>query len=198
MSRASASSASVLLTRLREGDRSALEQLFPLVYEQLHHAAQAQRRRLPRHDTLNTTALVHEAYLKLVGQEGVQFRDRAHFMAVAATAMRQILIDYARSKATAKRGGGEVAISFDAIERALDGEAEFTADKADALLALDRALGRLDQHSARQRQIVECRFFAGMSIEETAEALGISPATVKRDWSAAQERLYRELHGAAE
>ena len=183
----------VLLAQVRAGDRSAMQRLFPIVYDELRRVAHGQRRRHAGHDTLNTTALVHEAFIKLVGHDAAQFRDRAHFMAVAATAMRQILIDYARRKTAAKRGGGEAMLSFDAIEAALESGPAFSDEKAEALLALDRALQRLDQQSERQRRIVECRFFAGMSIDETAEALDISPATVKRAWSLAQAWLYREM-----
>jgi RNA polymerase sigma factor (TIGR02999 family) len=182
-----------LLAQAREGDESALERLFPLVYEELRGIARIQRRRQVQHDTMNTTALVHEAFIKLVGNEAQEFKDRAHFLAVAATAMRQILIDYARRQTAAKRGGGASAISFDEIEAALANDAGFSDAKAFALLALDDALSRLHQHSERQSRIVECRFFGGMSIEETAEALGISPVTVKRDWAIAQAWLYREL-----
>jgi len=136
---------------------------------------------------------VHEAFIKLFGSESHDFNDRAHFMAVAATAMRQILIGHARQKSATKRGGGQQPASFEEVERALKTEAGFVPEKADALLALDRALEQLHGRSARQGRIVECRFFGGMSIEETAVALDISPATVKRDWSMAQAWLHREI-----
>jgi RNA polymerase sigma factor (TIGR02999 family) len=182
-----------LLAQARDGDKSALQRLFPLVYEELRGIARLQRRRQAPHDTMNTTAIVHEAYIKLVGNQAQEFKDRAHFLAVAATAMRQVLIDYARRQAAGKRGGGAATISFDEIEAALDSGAGFTDSKALALLALDDALARLQQRSERQSRVVECRFWGGMSIEETAEALAISPATVKRDWADAQAWLYREL-----
>ena len=182
-----------LLDDVRRGDPTALARLFAIVYDKLREIARIQRRRQPSTETLNTTALVHEAFIKLFGSESRDFNDRAHFMAVAATAMRQILISHARRNAAAKRGGGQAPATFEEVEQALESEAGFAAPKAEAVLALDRALERLHQHSQRQSQIVECRFFGGMSIEETAVALGISPATVKRDWSIAQAWLHREI-----
>ena len=182
----------VLLDEVRRGDPSALGRLFAVVYDKLREIARIQRRRQPSTETLNTTALVHEAFVKLFGSTSHDFSDRAHFMAVAATAMRQILIGHARRKAAAKRGAGVEPASFEEIERALVSEDGFAQD-ADALLALDRAMDGLHEHSPRQSRIVECRFFGGMSIEETAVALGISPATVKRDWSIAQAWLHREI-----
>ncbi len=193
-----APSVTALLARFRHGDPSALQQLFPLVYDQLLQMARGQRRRRSGADTLNTTALVHEAFVKLVGAEPPDISDRAHFMAIAATAMRQILIDYARRRTALKRGGDARPISFEAIEAALASGPDFSMEKAEALTALDRGLERLKLHSERQGRLVECRFFAGMSIAETAEALGISPATVKRDWLLAQAWLYRELREGAE
>jgi len=178
---------------VRRGDPSALSRLFAIAYDKLLEIARIQRRRQPSTETLNTTALVHEAFIKLFGSEALDFNDRAHFMAVAATAMRQILIGHARRKSAAKRGAGQEPASFEEVERALASEAGFVTPKTDALLALDRALEQLLQRSERQARIVECRFFGGMSIEETAIALGISPATVKRDWSMAQAWLHREI-----
>jgi len=182
-----------LLGDVRRGDPGALSRLFALVYDKLLEIARIQRRRQPSTETLNTTALVHEAFIKLFGSKSRDFNDRAHFMAVAATAMRQILIGHARRQTAVKRGAGRVPASFEEVERALESEAGFVTPKADALVALDRALERLHQRSERQVRIVECRFFAGMSIEETAVALGISAATVKRDWSMAQAWLHREI-----
>jgi RNA polymerase sigma factor (TIGR02999 family) len=182
-----------LLAQARRGDSSALQRLFPLVYDELLGIARSQRRRQARHETLNTTALVHEAFIRLIGQEKLDLTDRAHFMAVAATAMRHILIDYARQRGAAKRGGGAETVSFEEIEAALESEPGFSDTQADVLIVLDLALTRLEAQSARQSRIVECRFFGGMSVEETAQALAISPATVKRDWAAAQEWLYREM-----
>lgn len=183
----------VLLDQVRRGDPVAPARLFALVYDKLREIARVQRRRQPTTETLNTTALVHEAYIKLFGGGGRDFKDRAHFMAVASTAMRQILIGHARRQSAKKRGGGQPPVSFEEVARALRGEVAADAPAAEALLALDRALERLQRRSERQSRIVECRFFGGMSIEETASALGVSPATVKRDWSMAQAWLHREI-----
>ena len=187
------SGVALLLDGVRRGDKSAMGRLFAIAYDKLREIARMQRRRQPDAETLNTTALVHEAFIKLFGSQGRDFNDRAHFMAVAATAMRQILIGHARSKSAAKRGDGQAPASFEEVELALVSEAGFISPTADALLALDEALERLRERSERQSRIVECRFFGGMSIEETAVALGISPATVKRDWSMAQAWLHREI-----
>jgi len=181
-----------LLTRARQGDRSAVQALFPRVYDELRRISRSQRRQRAS-DTLNTTALVHEAYIRMAGRTALDVRDRSHFLAVAATAMRQVLIDHARARLAAKRGGGALKISFHDIEAALDSGPAFTEGRAEALIALDDALSRLSDHSERQSRVVECRFYAGLSIEETADALGISPATVKRDWAMAQSWLYRDL-----
>ncbi len=183
----------LLLNKVRDGDPAAPGRLFSVVYDKLREIARGQRRRQPSGDTLNTTALVHEAYLKLFGAGGRDFKDRAHFMAVAATAMRQIMIGHARKSIALKRGGGVAPASFEEVEHALRNATGFVPPHADALLALDEALERLHHQSERQSRIVECRFFGGMSIEETAEALAISPATVKRDWSMAQAWLLREM-----
>lgn len=182
-----------LLDALRGGDKGAFEQLFPLVYAELHQVAGIQRRRWDGDDTLNTTALVHEAYLRLVDQTAPRWVNRPHFMAVAATAMRQILMDYAKRKQTAKREGARNAVPLHELEEVLSGGADAGAFLPEALIALDAALLKLEKHSPRQRHIVECRFFGGMTIEDTAEALALSPATVKRDWTLAQAWLYREL-----
>ena len=181
-----------LLMRARQGDEGAVGGLFSLVYDQLKKIARTQRRR-QQEETLNTTALVHEAFLKLADLENLGVRDRAHFMAVAAMAMRQILIDHARSRLSAKRGGTDVAVPFHEIEAALVTGPSFTEGKAAALIALDESLTRLALRSERQSRVVECRFFAGLSVDETAAALGTSAATVKRDWAMAQAWLYRDL-----
>lgn len=186
------STISGLIARTRQGDAPALSELFSIVYEQLRGMAHVQRRRRPE-ATLNTTALVHEAFLKLAGAEALDVRDRGHFMAVVATAMRQVLLDHARRRVAAKRGGACPTVSFEAIEAALDAGPEFTETTGEALLALDESIARLAQRSERQSKVVECRFFAGLSIRETALALGTSPATVKRDWALAQAWLYRDL-----
>jgi RNA polymerase sigma factor (TIGR02999 family) len=192
MSEGSETTFTTLLARVREGHAPSIGLLFSLVYDQLREIARIQRRHRPS-ETLNTTALMNEAFIKLAGRDVLDARNRAHFMAIAAMAMRQILIDHARQRLAAKRGGGSTPVSFDEIEAALVAGSDFTEGKAEALLALDDALDRLAQRSERQRRVVECRFFADLSIDETAEALGISPATVKRDWAMAQAWLYQEL-----
>lgn len=185
-----------LLADVQGGDPAALDDLFQLVYGELREAAHAQRRSWEGDETLNTTALVHEAYLRLVDQSDPDWRNRAHFLAAASRAMRHILIDYARRRRAKKRGGPRPRLSLHEIEAALEGSADSTEAQDEALVALDAALERLERESERQSRIVECRFFGGMTIPETAEALGVSPATVKRGWAAAQAWLYRDLREA--
>jgi len=182
-----------LLDALRAGESGAFDQLFPLVYAELHHLAEMQRRRVESDDTLNTTALVHETYLRLVDHNAPQWVNRPHFMAVAATAMRQILLDYAKRKRAAKREGAGNYVPLHELEEVLRGGRDASDALPDALIALDTALMRLERHNPRQRSVVECRFFGGMTIGDTAQALALSPATVKRDWTLAQAWLYREL-----
>lgn len=180
-----------LLQAVRRGDPGALDALFPVVYEQLRELARAQRRRWHGDPTMNATAIVHEAYLKLFGQGAIASESRGHFFAVAARAMRHILCNYARDRQRLKRGGG---VEHVPIEDRSGGMAIGVSDEnADELAALDEALQRLEQTNARQSRVVECRFFGGLSIEDTASALGLSPATVKRDWTMARAWLYREL-----
>lgn len=186
-------SVSRVLDELRAGNRGAFDELFPLVYDELHQIAARQRRRWTGDETLNTTAVVNEAYLKLVDQSAPDWRSRAHFLAVASTAMRQILIDYAKRKRTAKRGGGQPHLALHDIESALHRDEDASGARDEVLVALDESLDRLHQRDQRQARIVECRFFGRMSIEDTAEALGVSPATVKRAWALAQAWLYRDL-----
>jgi RNA polymerase sigma factor (TIGR02999 family) len=180
-----------LLGAARAGDAQALDRLFPLVYEQLLVLARSQRHRWSGDHTLNTVAIAHEAYLKLAGQAALPAADRGHFFAVAATAMRQVLCNYARDRRRVKRGAGapHVELAEVADELAIP----MTEEHATELAALDDALKKLESISERQSRIVECRFFMEMSIEETAEALDISPATVKRDWVMASAWLYCEL-----
>jgi RNA polymerase sigma factor (TIGR02999 family) len=187
-----------LLQELSAGNRGAFDDLFPLVYDELHRIAERQRRRWEGDETLNTTALVNEAYLRLVDQAAPKWQSRAHFLAVASTAMRQILIDYAKAKRASKRGGGRPHLDLHEIEAVLHQAGDPSGVRDEALVALDDALRRLDQQDQRQTRIVECRFFGGMSIEDTAEALGVSPATVKRGWSMAQAWLYRDLKQSVE
>lgn len=182
-----------LLDEVKGGDRGAFDRLFPLVYDELHRLAELQRRRWDDDPSLNTTGLLHEAYIRLAGQEAPEWRGPPHFLAVAATAMRQILLDQAKRRRAAKRGGGLRQVPIHEIEMALGGEGDASGVEAEALIALDEALRRLSEHDARQSRIVECRFFGGMDIQDTAAALGVSPATVKRGWAMAQAWLYREM-----
>ena len=181
-----------LLLAAERGDRSALEACFPLVYDELRVIARRQRRAWHGNPTLNTTALLHEAYLKLVDQGRLGARSRAHFFAIASTAMRHILCNYARDRTRQKRGGGVEEVSLRDIEVAA-AEPAFSDEAADVLAALGEALERLERIDKRQSQVVECRFFAALNVEDTALALNISPATVKRDWSFARAWLLREM-----
>ena len=168
------------------GDREALNEVFALVYDELRRRARAQRQRWSGDQTLDTTALVHEAYLKLVDQSRAQWNDRAHFLAVAAKAMRHVLVNYAEQYRAAKRGGGAPHVP-------LDESNPVSEEVADEVIALHEALERLADVSERQARVVEARFFAGLSVDETAAALDISPATVKRDWTLASAWLHREI-----
>jgi RNA polymerase sigma factor (TIGR02999 family) len=184
---------STLVEALAAGDREALDALFPLVYEELGRLAHQQRRRWDGDFTLTTTALVHEAYLKLAGQRQLPTESRAHFLAIAAKAMRHILCNYARDRRRQKRGGGQPHVALEAAATA-DGTAlDLPPDQADRLAGLDEALRRFEGIAERQCRVVECRFFGGMSVEETAAALGMSPRNVKRDWSFARAWLLREM-----
>jgi RNA polymerase sigma factor (TIGR02999 family) len=179
----------VLGTAGREG-RDVFDELMPLVYDELRVMAHRQLAREWRQRTLDTTGLVHEAYLKLVDEARVPVKSRAYFFAAAARAMRQVLVDAARRRGRIKRGGGQIALDVDEVQVGVDG---FAAD----LRELDEALTRLAVIFPRQAQVVECRFFGGLSVEETAQALSLAPRTVKRDWSLARAWLYRELRGEA-
>jgi len=174
-----------LLSEVAKGDKVAASQLVPLVYSEMRRLAAAYMRRERENHTLQATALVHEAYLKLVDQR-TDWQSRAHFFGVAAQVMRHILIDHARGHSRAKRGGAKEAVT-------LDEGLVFSDEKSEELLALDEALQRLAKLDTRQAKVVEMRFFGGLTVEETAEALSISPITVKRDWSLARAWLYGEL-----
>ena len=176
---------SQLLADWANHDPAAREQLVPIVYEELRRLARHYMRGERDGHTLQTTALVNEAYLRLAGIDGLQWRDRAHFFAMAATLMRRVLVDYARQRARDKRGAGLSVTSLDENVKAPEPPVD--------VMALDQALERLGRVDPRQSHIVELRFFAGLSVEETAEVLGISPATVKRDWATAKLWLYNEL-----
>jgi len=181
------SSLSHLLKRWSDGDREALEELAPKVYAELHRmAARHMRKQTPGH-TLQTTALIHEAYLRLVGQTEKGWKNRLHFFGVAAQAMRHILVDYARARTTDKRGGRVRAVL-------LEEAAIVSAPRAAELIALDDALTQLTTLSPRQGRVVELRYFAGLSLEETAEVLKVSEDTVTRDWRQAKAWLHRELN----
>jgi RNA polymerase sigma factor (TIGR02999 family) len=179
------------LCALRNGAPDAMDRLAPLVYEQLKRIARRQLRAEPAGHTLSTTGLVHEAYLKLVDQTRAEWQDRGHFFAVASGAMRRILVDYARRYRAARRGGGDDGAPVRPIP--LDDTEIPIVERADALVALDEALERLDQFDQRQARVVECRFFGGLSEEETATALAMSQRTVAREWVTARGWLYREL-----
>ena len=165
-----------------------MDELFPLVYNELRRMAARRLRGERDGHTLSTTALVHEAWLELTKLNRIQWQNRAHFLAVAAQAMRRILIDYAVARRRQKRGGGQPIESLDQADALA-----VAYSRSDELVALDEALDRLQAMNPRQARIVECRFFGGMSVEETADALAVSPATVKREWAAARAWLNREL-----
>jgi RNA polymerase sigma factor (TIGR02999 family) len=170
----------------RNGDRNALDALLPLVYEELRRLAHFQLQRERQDHTLQTAALVHEAYLRLIGLNPPRWESRTHFFAIAAQLMRQILVDYARRHVAVKRGGGACKVSLE--------EATLVSKQKDVdVLSLDDALKALAKIDPRQSRVVELRFFAGLSLEEISEALEIAPATVQRDWTAARAWLHREI-----
>ena len=175
-----------LLADWSKGDQEALNKLIPLVYDELHKLASRYLRRERPDHTLQTTAVVHEAYLKLVNQRDANFENRLHFFAVAAQIMRRILVDYARRHHASKRGGDLYKLSLD--------EALVTSEEKGAdLLALDEALERLAAIDERQSRVVELRVFAGLTLEEAAQALNLSPSTVRREWSMAKAWLHKEI-----
>jgi RNA polymerase sigma factor (TIGR02999 family) len=176
---------SQLLADWANHDPAAREQLVPIVYGELRRLAHHQMRGERAGHTLQTTALVNEVYLRLAGINGLQWRDRAHFFAMAATLMRRVLVDYARQRGRDKRGAGIAVVSFD--------ENAVPVQPAVDVVKLDEALAQLAAVDEQQSRVVELRFFAGLSVEETAAVLGISPATVKRDWATAKLWLYSEL-----
>jgi len=184
-------SISQLLTEWRDGDETALNRLIPLVYEELRRLAHHYLRRERPGHSLQTTDLVNEAYLRLVDHRGMRWQNRAHFYAVSAQAMRRILVDHARSRSCAKRGGGERRVEIDEV-------ADLTQQKAIEMIMLDDALTKLSALDQRKSKIVELRYFGGMSVEETAEALGISPVTVMREWSTAKGWLLRAMSPVAQ
>jgi len=175
-----------LLVRWRGGEKAALDSLMPLVYSELRRIAQHYLNNERPDHTLQSTALVHEAYVRLTGQALPQWQNRAHFFAVAAQLMRQILVDYARSHRASKRGGNVYKMALDEAE---EQPQVFDVD----IIALDDALKSLADMDSQQSKVVELKFFGGLSIEDTADVLGVSPSTVKRDWVTARAWLYREL-----
>lgn len=181
-----------LLLSAADGDGSALERLVPLVYTELRRIAHRRLGGERTSHTLGTTDLVHEAYIKLMDLERLNWQNRAQFMAIVSRLMRQILVDYARRRRAIRRGGGRAKVELEAVAEYL---AARSAEPTEEVLALHQALERLEEINDRHARIVECRFFGGMSIGETAEALSLSPATVKRDWVMARAWLNRELSG---
>jgi RNA polymerase sigma factor (TIGR02999 family) len=180
-----------LLVAWSQGDEAALEKLTPLVYQELHRLAHRYLGRERAGHTLQTTALVHEAYLRLIDRQQFEWQNRAHFFAISAQLMRRILVDFARTRRYRKRGGGAQQVTFD--------EAAVVAPERSAdFIALDDALNELSKLDQRQARVVELRFFSGLTIEETAEVLKVAPITVRRDWSLAQTWLLRELRRDAQ
>ncbi len=181
-----------LLSRLDHGDTAALEALFPIIYEELRKVARGQRRGWNGDFTMDTTALVHEVYLKIAGGERLGARSRIHFLRIASRAMRQILSNYARDRRASKRGGARPHVAIDLLD---DSALPFqlTDEQSESVADLSDALQKLEGVDRRLSAVVECRFFGGLTVEDTAAALDISPATVKREWALARAWLFREL-----
>jgi len=175
-----------LLKKLADGNHEAVHELIPIVYRELHRLAVSHLRRERRDHTLQASALVHEAYIKLVAQRNAGWQNRAHFFAVASNLMRRILVDYARRELRAKRGGRQAKLSLDEVVL-------LSPERPDRVLALDECLRKLEQLDARQSRIVELRYFGGLTVDEAAEVLGVSPTTVRREWTSAKAYLYGEL-----
>ena len=178
-----------LLEAWKEGDNAAFENIFPLVIRELRQIARAHLRREEKNHTLQTSALVNEAYLKLIDQRNAEWKSRSHFFAIASKIMRRILLDYAKTRLREKRGGGTSHLCLDEIE-------EISFEKSKELVALDEALNRLAEFDPLKSRIVEMRHFGGMSVDETAEALTIAPVTVIRHWNLAKAWLRREIEEA--
>ena len=183
----SASEITQMLQQWSDGKDEMLEELMPLVYAELHRQAAGYLRRERRDHTLQTTGLIHEAYLKLIDQRDVKWESRTHFFAIASQAMRRILVDYARRRHRAKRGGDDIRLSLAVAEKIA------SAQKPIDLIVLDEALTRLSQLDAQQARLVELRYFSGLTLEDTAEIMKISRATAAREWSMARAWLHREL-----
>jgi RNA polymerase sigma factor (TIGR02999 family) len=185
----SSNQVTVLLRKWSEGDESALEQLTPLVYDELHRLAHRHMRRESAGHVLQTSALINEAYLRLVDQPRIQWESRAHFFGIAARLMRRILVDDARKRNSAKRGGSLIQVPLDEVEN-------LAQQQAANVVAVDEALQRLEAIDERQSQIVELRFFGGLSIDETADLLKVSPGTVMREWTFARAWLKSQMKPA--
>jgi RNA polymerase sigma factor (TIGR02999 family) len=183
---------SQLLRAWSDGNGKALDELLPLVYDELHRQAHRFLRRERQSHTLQTTALVHEAYLNLIRQNRITWQNREHFFAISANLMRRVLVNYANARHRKKRGGADENLELD------DSILIATKTKDLDLLALDEALTRLGKMDEQQAQIVELRYFGGLTIEETSDVMGIAPATIKRDWKLTKAWLYRELSGENE
>jgi RNA polymerase sigma factor (TIGR02999 family) len=186
-----APSLTLLLSEVKSGNKQALDQLIPIAYAELRRLADSYLRRERSDHTLQPTALVHEAYIRLVDQSQPDYRSRAHFFGVAAQVMRQILVDHARSRNAGKRGGGEAKISLDSV-------AEASSTNPESFLDLDRALQKLEETDARKARVIEMRFFGGLTAEESAGLLDVSPETVRRDLRLGQAWLQRELSRTGE
>jgi RNA polymerase sigma-70 factor, ECF subfamily len=176
------------LERISAGDRRAVDQLLPVVYDELRRLAESQLQRERGDHTLQATALVHEAYMRLIGQRNVVWKNRAHFMAVAAQAIRRILVDHARARGSEKRGGGRGRMS-------LDSQLEYDDTQATDLVALDESLNRLMKLYPDKARVVELRFFGGLTVDDVAEVLGVTSRTVERHWQFARAWLFREIVG---
>ncbi len=193
MSKPDQESLTLLMNAAQRGEEAAVNKLFSRVYDELYRLAKSRRKNWIGGDyTMNTTALVHEAYIKLAAQEEQNWNSRNHFMGIAAKAMRHILINYAEKRRTKKRGGDVKKVSIEDQQHAIGHAIPMTDGQADKFIAIEKALQKLAEINPRQVQIIECKFFAGMSNQETADALGTSVSTVKRDWATAQAWLYRE------
>lgn len=193
MGASSEDTVTALLVEAREGNEEVMDDLFDEVYTELRKRARGQRKRWQGDPSLQTTELAHEAYLKLIDQSEQSWSSRTHFFAVAARAMRHILINEARRKRAQKRGGDAPVLSLEALRESLGRNQATAEERAEMLVVLDAALGRFEEEHPRAARVVECRFFGGMTIEETAEALDVSNSTVSRDWDLAQAWLYREM-----
>ncbi|HQR36051.1 MAG TPA: sigma-70 family RNA polymerase sigma factor [Blastocatellia bacterium] len=190
MAEASAEEITQLLKAWSEGDRVAFDRLMPLVYQELHRLAHRYMKREHAGHTLQTSALVNEAYLKLINEREMHWQSRAHFFAVASQMMRQILVDYARSRCAAKRGDGKAPV-------ALEDAIEVSEDRLEEFLSLDEALNNLAKFDSRKSRIAELRFFGGLSVEEAAHAIGVSEVTVMREWRLAKAWLHDQLNDSA-